>query len=192
MPIHKPGEKFRHNRLLKKRRSARSLVAILSLTAMVDMFTVLAIFLLQNYNTAEFVVNTPKDMVLPRAQIIKELKPSIVVTLSSSQVLVGDLPVADLAGVKAQKEYMIEPLKLQMEQTLREEKAKVDSGLLTNVRKAIKQGEPEDPLAWKKVTVQADKGIDLLTLKKVLITLTEAGVGEINFAVLQKDNSLSK
>ena len=41
----------------------------------------------------------------------------------------------------------------------------------------------EDPNAWSKVTIQADKGIDFLTVKKVMYTVTEAGAGEINFAV---------
>ena len=39
---------------------------------------------------------------------------------------------------------------------------------------------------WKKITVQAHKEIDFLTIKKILFTLTEAGAGEINFAVIQR------
>jgi len=41
----------------------------------------------------------------------------------------------------------------------------------------------ENKNEWSKVTVQADKGVDFLTIKKVLFTATEAGAGEINFAV---------
>jgi biopolymer transport protein ExbD len=36
-----------------------------------------------------------------------------------------------------------------------------------------------------KMTLQADKDIDFLSIKKVLYTLTEAGVQEINFAVIK-------
>ena len=39
---------------------------------------------------------------------------------------------------------------------------------------------------WGRVTVQADKEIDFLTIKKVLYTATEAGATLINFAVAQK------
>jgi biopolymer transport protein ExbD len=39
---------------------------------------------------------------------------------------------------------------------------------------------------WKKVTVQADRGIDFKIIKKILYTVTEAGAGEINFAVTKE------
>ena len=45
MPIFTPGKRDRSNR--KVGATQRSAVAVLSLTAMVDMFTVLAVFLLQ-------------------------------------------------------------------------------------------------------------------------------------------------
>jgi hypothetical protein len=50
MPIHPPGERFRYSRLLRKKKGKRDVAAVLQLTAMVDMFTVLVVFLLQNYN----------------------------------------------------------------------------------------------------------------------------------------------
>ena len=56
MPIHRPGERHRYHNILSRRKGKRGLTAILSLTAMVDMFTVLAIFLLQNYNFKNFLV----------------------------------------------------------------------------------------------------------------------------------------
>ena len=37
------------------------------------------------------------------------------------------------------------------------------------------------------MTIQADKAIDFLTLKKIMYTVTEAGVFEINFAVLKRE-----
>ena len=60
MAIHRPGERFRYHNILSKRKGKRGVTAVLSLTAMVDMFTVLAIFLLQNYNVKDFIVYTPK------------------------------------------------------------------------------------------------------------------------------------
>jgi biopolymer transport protein ExbD len=35
------------------------------------------------------------------------------------------------------------------------------------------------------MTIQADQKIDFLTLKKVMYTATEAGIVQINFAVLK-------
>jgi biopolymer transport protein ExbD len=41
-------------------------------------------------------------------------------------------------------------------------------------------------LAWNKVTIQADKGIDFLSVKKIMYTVSEAGAREINFAVMKE------
>ena len=50
------------------------------------------------------------------------------------------------------------------------------------------QNPKEDATMWNKVTIEADKGVDILTVKKVMYTVTEAGAGEINFAVSKKPN----
>ena len=57
MAIHAPGRRARNNkRAMGPKRNA---VASLSLTALVDMFTVLTIFLLQNYNSTGEVIHIP-------------------------------------------------------------------------------------------------------------------------------------
>lgn len=190
MAIHVPGEKFRNHRLLSRKKGKREVTALLSLTAMVDMFTVLVIFLLQNYNTEGLVVNIPKDLVLPQAQVIKELKPSVVVTVSPEEITIDELPVAKLEDVRNQKEWMIQPLLVEAQKAIDSAKLKFEtSPVIKEVRTALKP-EEEAELAhmepWKKVTVQAHKEIDFLTIKKVLATITEAGAGEINFAVIQR------
>lgn len=188
MPIHTPGEKFRSSRLMKRKKGKREVVALLSLTAMVDMFTVLVIFLLQNYNSEGLLVNTPKDLILPQAEVIKELKPAVIVTVSSSDILVDETSVATFAQVKGQKDWMIQTLFVQMQDSLKKSKEKHDQGMISKVREAVKPNTPpEDPLAWKNVTIQADKGLDFLTLKKIMYTVIEAGAGKINFAVIKKD-----
>lgn len=190
MPIHKPGEKFRHHRLLSRKKGKREVTALLSLTAMVDMFTVLVIFLLQNYNTEGLIVNIPKDLILPKAEVIKELKPSIIVTISPTEVLLDDLPIAKFDDVKNQKEMVIQTLFVEAKKALENAKLKQEtSGVIKDVRTALKpeeMAEAENLEPWRKITVQAHKEIDFLSIKKVLTTLTEAGAGEINFAVLQR------
>jgi biopolymer transport protein ExbD len=47
------------------------------------------------------------------------------------------------------------------------------------------QQKPEKEInQFRRVTVQADKKIDFLTIKKIMYTVTEAGAEEINFAVM--------
>lgn len=195
MAIHKPGEKFRNHFLLSRHGSKRGLVVVLSLTAMVDMFTVLVIFLLQNFSTEE-VIFTPKELLLPKAEKVKELKPAVVVTISEKEILVEKTPVISFQALKAQEEWMVKPLLDLVQKGIREAKEKYDAKLQNRLKNVVaaqkddkKEDEEKDP--WKKVTVQSDKGIDILTVKKVMYTVTEAGAGEINFAVM-KDNKAAQ
>lgn len=191
MAIYAPGKKFRNHNLLSRKGGKRDVVATLSLTAMVDMFTVLAIFLLQNYNTSGLIVNIPKDIELPKAQVIKELKPAIIITVSANELKVDDLTIASFQQVKEQKDWLIQSLFAETQKSLEKSKAKAEkSGVLSNVRTALRPdlAPPGDDGAWNKITVQADKEIDFLTVKKILYTLTEAGAGEINFAVMKRES----
>jgi biopolymer transport protein ExbD len=196
MPIHRPGERFRYHNILSRKKGKRSVTAILSLTAMVDMFTVLAIFLLQNYNVKDFLVYTPKEVTLPKAQSIKELKPAFVITISNKEILLDKTAVASFAEVQAQQEWLIKSLYDQLQQGLIKSKQEYESKLQSQLKTAVEnaRGEKdEDPFAWKKITIQSDKDIDFLTVKKIMYTVTEAGAGEINFAVIKKtDKEMGK
>lgn len=191
MAIYAPGQKFRKHKLLGQS-GKRELVAMLSLTAMVDMFTVLVIFLLQSYSSTGEVIFLPKDVQLPKAEKIKDLKPAVVVTISNKEILIDKNPVVPFETVKTQTEWMVQPLFDAVQKALQESKAKFDAKLQTQVRgvvqaaKGPKTEEDEDLTPWNKITVQADKGMDFLTVKKVMYTVTEAGAGEINFAVMKR------
>ena len=189
MAIHVPGQRYRWSWLLSKKTHKREVVAMLSLTAMVDMFTVLVVFLLQNYNTTGEVLYIPKEVTLPKAERIKELKPSVVVTISNKEILLDKTTIITFEQLKAQKEWLIQPLLTQVQDALKKAKEKQEAELQTKLRGVVDAAQgnlPNDALTWNKVTVQADKGIDFLTVKKVMYTVTEAGAGEINFAVTRE------
>jgi biopolymer transport protein ExbD len=189
MPIHRPGETYRHSKLMQKRKGKRDVTAVLSLTAMVDMFTVLVIFLLQNYNSTGEIIYIPKDVTLPKAEKIKELKPAVVVTISKTEIFVDKDPVITFDNVKAQSEWMVQPLFAKVSEALKKAKQEFDQNPQKRLKQAVgaARGESEEDLnAWNKVTIQSDKGMDFLTVKKIMYTVTEAGAGEINFAVTKE------
>ena len=186
MPIHAPGERFRYSRLLRRKKGKRDVVALLSLTAMVDMFTVLVVFLLQNYNVTGQVLYIPKEVVLPKAEQIKELKPAVVVTISNKEILLDKTAIISNDALAAQEAWMIQDLETGIKLALEKARGDYEKSLQTKLQNAVDaaRGEEEKDLKpWNKVTIQADKGIDFLTVKKVMYTVTEAGAGEINFAV---------
>jgi biopolymer transport protein ExbD len=191
MAIFVPGLRDRHNRPLSGK-GARNIVAMLSLTAMVDMFTVLAVFLLQSYQTTGDVIELSDEVVLPKAAKVRELKPATVVVISKGKILVDKLQVATIDEVKAIEEVTVLPnLQARVQDAFRilEERNRVAG--LSQIRQAVSQGrgeEPARPEDFRRVTVQADRVIDAGTVKKVMYTLTEAGASEINFAVLRDES----
>ncbi len=189
MAIYRPGERHRYHNLLKKNKKKRGVTATLSLTAMVDMFTVLVIFLLQSYSATGEILYIPKEVTLPKANRVNELKPSAVVTVSSKEVLIDRTPVATFDEVKNSTEWTIPNLRDQVRQVLEKAKAEQDAKLQTRIRNVVDKTlgkEDTDPNAWRKITLQADKNIDYLTLKKVMYSIYEAGGGPINFAVAKE------
>lgn len=191
MAIFQPGVRHRYHNILKRRKGKRSVTALLSLTAMVDMFTVLAIFLLQSYDVKDFIVYTPKEVVLPKATSIKELKPAFVITISNKEILLDKDPVATFQEVKAMapSDWMIKSLHDKLKEGLVRSKQEFEAKNQNKLREVVDPKavpEVEDPNAWRKITIQSDKDIDFLTVKKVMYTVSEAGAGEINFAVTKK------
>ncbi len=188
MPIHVPGKRNRRNKLSGGKRSA---VAVLSLTAMVDMFTVLAVFLLQNYATTNQILDMPDKVELPQATSTKELKPSNVVIVSQEGIILNNEILENFNEVTGSEEWMIEPLRVQVEEIIakgQKEKASIGTRIQDAVVQARVGEEAIKPEldSFLKMTIQAEKTIDFLSLKKVMYTITEAGIAEINFAVMPK------
>lgn len=187
MAIYAPGKRDRRNRPMGS--GKKSLVAILSLTAMVDMFTVLTVFLLQNYKSTGEVLFIPKEVVLPDAAQTKELAPAHVVTISNQFVFLDQEPLVDFSEVKGQKDWLVRPLYQKLIDAIQKSEVESRESLKSQVKKVVgNQQKPEKEVnQFRRVTVQADKKIDFLTIKKIMYTITEAGAEEINFAVIVKE-----
>lgn len=187
MPIHVPGKRGRHGKVGGGKRNA---VVALNMTAMVDMFTVLCVFLLQNYATTNQVLPMPEKVDLPVAHEVKELMPSNVVMVSSDGIVLNNIKVAEFMAVKEQQEWNIKTLQDTLQQMIQDgetKKRSLGNQLRDAVNEAKNAPKPADTVdEFRKVTIQADKNVDFLTIKKVMFTVTEAGVAEINFAVMKK------
>jgi biopolymer transport protein ExbD len=187
MPIYVPGKRGRHGKLKSGKRSA---VAALNMTAMVDMFTVLCVFLLQNYATTNQVLPMPDKVELPAAHETKELKPSNVVVVAEDGIVLNNIKVADFRTVKEQSDWLIKSLADTLQKSIQDGESKKQS-VGNQVRAAVDEAKhlpkKEETDDFRKLTIQADKKVDFLTIKKVMFTITEAGVQEINFAVLKKE-----
>ena len=188
MPIHVPGKRNRHG---KTRSGKRSAVVALNMTAMVDMFTVLCVFLLQNYATTNQVLPMPEKVDLPAAHEVKELKPSNVVVISPDGIVLNNIKVAEFLSVKEQEDWTIKSLAEILQKSIQDGEAKKQS-LGSQIRDAVNEAKKVQKTVetddFRKLTIQADRNVDFLTIKKVMFTVTESGIQEINFAVMKKNN----
>ena len=191
MAIYAPGKRDRRGHRTSKK---RSVVAVLSLTAMVDLFTVLVVFLLQNYATTGEVIEIPENVELPQAKAVKDLQPANIVIVSDKGIQLNNEVVASFDTVVAQRERSIVPLRDKRIRIIydgEENKSKLTAKLRSAVDTLGKE-EGEEYDQFRRLTLQADKEVDCLTLKKIMYTATEAGIYQMNFAVLKStdDNEI--
>lgn len=185
MAIYVPGKRDRRGRLAGGNRTA---VVTLSLTAMVDMFTVLVVFLLMNYQTTGEVIPMKENVDLPTAASVKELKPSNIVVLSKDGVELNGVQVATFDEIKLAENWVLESLRTGLMDALAEQDRIRKESISNQVKEAVKKAkdpDAEEEQFFHKVTIQADKKIDILSLKKIMYTITQAGGEAINFAVIK-------
>lgn len=183
MPIYAPG--IRRGRYVQNIK--RDVIAVLQLTAMVDMFTVLVVFLLQNYAATDQILPISEKLALPQAQEVKELKPSHVIILSEGVVTLNEDVLGVLNEQTSEEQWVFPPLKDKMERLLEVSQSGESNFLLAQLRRVQKDTEDESLVknAPFRVTIQADEETEFLDIKKIMYTLTDAGVKEMNFAVIK-------
>ncbi len=179
MPIVQPGKRPAR-RFLKSRvfggklsHGRKAVNAELNVVPMVDMMTMLVIFLLQQFSATGEVLYMQKDIKLPEASHGQTIEVAPVVAISAEQVVVSGQKVADVRELEADQLLNIQPL----EERLRDEKKRWDF---------IHQNDPDREKAWKgDVNIQADVKVPFRILKRVMFSAAQAGYYNVNFAALE-------
>lgn len=185
MPIHVPGKRDRKGRL---KSAARTAVATLSLTAMVDMFTVLVVFLLMNYQSTGEVLPMKENVDLPEASATDDLEPSSVVVLGPEGAEVNGVLVETLDEIKASQDWILPKLRNELAKQIEIDKREQKNSFSKQIQNAVQDAQTPNVIKAPqvvKITIQADRKTEILNLKKVMYTITEAGGEAINFAVLK-------
>jgi biopolymer transport protein ExbD len=93
-----------------KRKFKRTVMVTLSLTSMVDVFSMLVVFLLQTFSsTPEILI--PKDVILPTAKSHGEVKEAPVLSISKGGIYLDQIEVGDIKKVISKPELLIARLK---------------------------------------------------------------------------------
>lgn len=182
MPIYAPGIRSKTRGV---KNTKRNIIAVLQLTAMVDMFTVLVVFLLQNYISTDQILPVHEQIALPQAKSVKTLKASHVVIISKGELSLNNEKIGNLKTMTLDSQvYRV--LKQKMQQLLKHPITDNSNFLLSQFKK-IQNKENIQKLrkAFFRVTLQADEEVPFIRIRQVMYSLTEAGVKEINFAVIK-------
>ena len=135
----------------------RVISADLLLTALIDAFSILVIFLLMSFSSTGEILFTGKNMELPQAMKAEALERYPVVKLDEGKFFLEEKAVEDGAGL------------FQALLAMKQEMAKTTSAEANSI-----------------ITVQADRRVKYEVLNQVVAACAQAGFSDIRFAVLMK------
>jgi biopolymer transport protein ExbD len=154
--------------------------ADLMLTPMVDMFTLLVVYLIQSFSSTGEILHMSKDLVIPTAKNGKDLEMLPVVAVAGDMLIMEGSSVADISdlvsGANRDPNWLIPGLEAKL-RDLRDRYLAIRQGVATETA----AGKPDPTTS---VIVQADKALPFRILKRVMYTCQQAGYGNIHFAVI--------
>ena len=139
------------------------------LTSLMDVFTVLVLYLLVNQG-AGVEIAAPKSIKLPDSVVETIPRPTVVMMVSGTDVVVQGEHVATIAEVLASKEDYIEPVRARM----------------LDLKKRVIGLNAQAVDDSTEVTIMADRGVPFKVLKKLMSSSSSAGYSKISLAVNQK------
>ncbi len=144
----------------------------LNLTSMMDMFTIILVFLLKTYATEGQLIQPTDSLTLPKSTIQTAPETALDLVVSKETIILNDKPIVDLASVKKEKGYII--------QSLRDE-------LLFHAREARKMEVQYGVPFSGKVTIQGDKDMEYKDLIKVMATCGASEYPNMRLVVYRKE-----
>lgn len=161
------------------KRNNKKATFVLQLTAMVDMFTILIVFLLKSYSTSAVHINPQKGMELPFSSSYTEPVEAVRLVVSVEGIFVEDKQIVTLnegqvmsGDVDAQDPDFIRELYKELDRHAERSKEIADQN--------------EEHEFDGKVVMQADKRLDYATLKKVMYTTSLAGYADMKLATFSE------
>jgi biopolymer transport protein ExbD len=144
------------------------------MTSMMDILTVLLLFLLKSFVVEGEALTPVPGVDLPESSSEESAAPRLVVAVFDDAILVGDEMVASVSASLAEETLWIDGLGRRLEA----ERARSDA--LAQRRGADAVDEPAAGLA-----IQGDRNIEFSILQKVMYTCNRSGYDDIALAVIK-------
>ncbi len=152
-------------RRMARHHGRHKMVATLNLTSLMDIFTILLIFLLVNNNNAAKLPED-QDIQLPESTAQELPNDVLIIQVSATNVIIDGRKIADTQAVKVQEERTVDAL-------VEELKFRASRALAVN---------PEDE---REVMIQADRDVPYAVIKKLMRSCMETPYTKVAFAVLK-------
>jgi biopolymer transport protein ExbD len=165
-----------------RKRQLESKEFALNITSLMDILTIILIFLIISFSTEETEVTPPKDFKLPASASERKVKLAVKVSVGENDVRVEDKVVVRLSGGQFRESDLdaskhVVPLLKEMKR----QKKRLDTGQLKFGDGAESQEE-----ATQIVYFEAAKGTRSDTVDRVLKTSANAGFVKFRLAVMRK------
>ncbi len=180
MPVHKPGPHLGHKSPFKYlaskgkhggKKDPNS--AQLNLTPMVDMLTMLVVFLLSTFSASGEIMMVQRGLKLPNATQKKELERSPLLIISTDTITLNGEEMGDTRTIETSPDDKIPALTEKLVSLQAEEEQAFQPSL-------------DEPTWPARITLQADKGVKSDVLNKVTTILYLTKWRNISFAVEER------
>jgi biopolymer transport protein ExbD len=157
----------------KKARGERRIKSVKpQITSLVDIMTVLCMFMLQSFSGENQIITETKDLILPESTAKKRPELTVTLKVNNREIVAEDQPVADVNAVLGSDELVIPGLN----EWLGKRRAATEK--LSQYSTTTKfKGD---------INIQADKRIRFRLLKKIMYTCGQQGYNNFSLAVRQK------
>ncbi len=160
----------------RKEREAAGEIRELNITAMMDMMTIILVFLLKSYASSAISLTQSEDVKPPISSTRAVPKDTVAVTITPKDILVGDRVVVALENGQVPASMLQGRLVTPLDVALRREVEKL---------KLIASRNPAAPFSHE-LSVIGDRRIPYDLLLTVLYTAGQAELENYRFVVLQK------
>ena len=147
----------------------------LNITSMMDMFTIILVFLIKNFSTEGAIVTPADNLTLPKSSVKMRANQALGIKVSKNTIIVENVLVVsseDFLKIQNQKDFMIQQL---------------HDVLVKYADESKKMAEISGKEFSGEITIQGDVEIPYSILTRVMYTCGQAGYPKMNLFVYRQD-----
>ncbi|OGS37472.1 MAG: hypothetical protein A2293_11040 [Elusimicrobia bacterium RIFOXYB2_FULL_49_7] len=146
----------------------------LTITSLMDMMTIILVYLLKSFSAEGQLMTNADNLVLPLSTSKESPKEThLMLAITNEWVMVDNIPVARTSQVREKDDISVTAVRDKLTLAMKQEENMVKVGALSQVK-----GE---------IVVQCDKNIDYDVIYKIMATCGEVGYNAIKFAVMGRE-----